>query len=294
MSIQTFKKKGIITANGVKISGKPAYNFWISQGPHGPLPQNNILPFGTSGFSLEGGRRSSSYIGKTYSMSKNGTPFYGQFPIGWGGTCGRYPKSEPVFNCPDVLVDVKGKQFEYVKPSVLSTKGMLEKKYKWIHNGKYPNYWVQPVYPNSNLSDNASQGVYIHNVAASNICVNNTNRTDKFINYYKRCGPTGCYTTPALFKSYNIISQNGLYTKMLHIPQDSSQYTLQIQRKCANPIGGQKPFPYAANNTRSPSIGSLSSSTVQSSTNGPPPPILTPYYLKPPRWYTQDNNLSQM
>ena len=81
---------------------------------------------------------------------------------------------------------------------------------------------------------------------------------------------------------------------MLHIPQDSSQYTLQIQRKCSDPIGVQKPFPYAANNTRSPSIGSLSSSTVQSSTNGPPPPILTPYYLKPPRWYTQDNNLSQM
>ena len=93
---------------------------------------------------------------------------------------------------------------------------------------------------------------------------------------------------------YNIISQNGLYTKMLHIPQDSSQYTLQIQRKCANPIGGQKPFPYAANNTHSPSIASLSSSTVQTGTNGPPPAIITPFYVKPPHWYTQTNNISQM
>jgi len=294
MSIQTFKKKGIITANGVKISGKPAYKYWVSQGPHGPLKQNNILPFGQSGFSLEGTRRTGTYIGKTYRMSKSGTPFDGQFPIGWGGTNGRYPKSQPLLNCPEVLVDVRGKQFEFVKPSVLSTKGMLEKKYKWIHNGKYPNYWVQPVYSNSNLSDNASQGLYIHNVAASNICVNNTNRTDKFINYYRKGGPTGCSTTPALYKSYNIISENGLYTKMLHIPQESSQYTLQIQRKCTDPLGPQKPFPYAANNTHTPSIASLSSSTVQTGANGPPTGIITPFYLKPPRWYTQINNLSQM
>ena len=294
MSIQTFKKKGIITANGVKISGKPAYKFWISQGPHGSSIQNNILPFGQSGFSLEGTRRTGTYIGKTYRMSKSGTPFYGQFPIGWGGTCGRYPKSQPLLNCPEVLVDIRGKQVEFVKPSVLSTKGMLERKYKWIHNGTYPNSWVQPTYPNCNLSDNASQGVYIHKLSASNICVNNTNKTDKFIDYYRRGGPTGCSTTTALYKSYNIISQNGLYTKMLHIPQDSSQYTLQIQRKCSNPLNNQKPFPYAANNNSTAGIASLSSSTVQSSTNGPPPPILTPFYLTPPKWYTQNKNLSQM
>ena len=294
MSIQTFKKKGLITANGVKISGKSSYRYWISQGPHGPLQQNNILPFSKSGFSLEGSRRTGTYIGKSYRMSKSGTPFYGQFPIGWGGTNGKYPKTEPLLNCPEVLGDVRGTQFEYVKPSVLSTKGMLERKYKWIHNGRYPNYWVQPVYPNSNLSDNSSQGVYIHNVAASNICVNNTNKFNKFIGYYRPGGATGCSTTPALYKSYNIISQNGLYTKMLNIPQQSSQYTLQIQRKCTNPTGIQKPFPYAANNTCTPSIASLSSSTVQSGSNGPPVGMITPVYLTPPEWYTQNNNLSQM
>lgn len=294
MSIQTFKKKGIIIANGVKISGKPAYRFWVSQGPHGPLQQNNILPFGQSGFSLEGSRRTGTYIGKTYRMSKSGTPFYGQFPIGWGGTNGRYPKSEPLLNCPEVLVNVRGTQFEYTKPSVISTKGMIERKYKWIHTGKYPNYWVQPVYPNSNLSDNASQGVYIHNVASSNICVNNTNKFNKFIYYYRPGGSTGCSTTTALYNSYNIISGNGLYTKMLNIPQNSSQYTLQIQRKCTNPTGIQKPFPNAANNTHVPSIVSLSSSTVQSATKGPPIGMITPFYLTPPDWYTQNNNLSQM
>jgi hypothetical protein len=81
---------------------------------------------------------------------------------------------------------------------------------------------------------------------------------------------------------------------MLHIPQESSQYTLQIQRKCTDPLGIQKPFPYAANNTHTPSIASLSSSTVQTGANGPPTGIITPFYLNPPRWYTKPNNLSQM
>jgi len=295
MSLQTFKKKGIITGVGIKISGKPTHGYWISQGPFGPGKKNNVLPFGISGFSLEGGTRNQGYIGKTYAMSVNGTPFYGQFPIGWGGFMGQYAKTEPVYNMPNVKVDTRGKQYKFIKPSSLSTKGMLEKKYKWIHNGQYPNYWVQPTYCNSNLSDNVSQQVYIDTLAAKTITVNNTNKPEKFLHYYKRGGGTGCQTTNALYTSYNIIDSGGLYTKFLYIPQTASQYTLQVQRKCANPIGSQKPFPYAANNTHSPSIRSLSSSTVQIGSNGPPAPIYTPYYLRPPAWYTNRcNNIGQV
>ena len=127
MSLHTFKKKSIINSLGVKISGKPTNNFWISQGP-----ENKMIPYGTSGFSLQGGRRNQGYVGKTYQMSKNGTSFRGIFPIGYGGCCGKYPKSQPLMNCPEVKVDTRGKQYRYVKQSVISTKGMLEKKYKWI------------------------------------------------------------------------------------------------------------------------------------------------------------------
>jgi hypothetical protein len=287
MSIQTLKKKGIITGLGVKISGKPTRGFWVSQGPFGPEKQYNTLPFGISGFSLQGGTRNQGYVGKSYAMSVNGTPFYGEHPIGWGGHLGRYKKSEPVFNMPNVKVDTRGKQYRFIKPSVLSTKGMLEKKYKWINNGTYPNYWVQPVYGNGNLSDNASQQVYIDTLAAKNITVNNTNKPEKFIDYYKRCSGTGCSNTNAKYTSYNIIDSNGQYTKDLYIPQTSSQYTLQIQRKCANPIGSQKPFPFAANNSHTPSIGSLGSSTAQVGATGFPTPLLTPQYLSPPKWYTE-------
>jgi hypothetical protein len=137
------------------------------------------------------------------------------------------------------------------------------------------------------LSDNTSQQVYLDTLAAKNITVNNTNKPEKFINYYKIGGGTGCSTTNAKYTSYNIIDSGGLYTKDLYIPQTSAQYTLQIQRKCANPIGAQKPFPFATNNSHTPSIRSLGASTAQVGSNGPPPPLYTPVFLTPPRWYTE-------
>jgi len=287
MSIHTLKKKGVITGLGVKISGKPTSGYWVSQGPFGSNKQYSTIPFGISGFSINGGTRNQGYIGKSYAMSVNGTPYYHEHPIGWGGHLGQYAKSEPVFNMPNVKVDTRGKQYKFIKQSVISTKGMLEKKYKWINNGQYPNYWVQPVYSNSNLSDNASQQVYIDTLAAKYITVNNTNKPENFVNYYKKGGATGCSRTIAKYTSYNIMSANGLYTKDLYIPQTAGQQILQIQRKCANPNGSQKPFPFAANNTHTPSIRSLSASTAQVGANGPPAPLTTPVFLTPPSWYTQ-------
>ena len=280
MSIHTLKKKGVITGLGVKISGKPTSGYWVSQGPFGSNKQYSTIPFGISGFSINGGTRNQGYIGKSYAMSVNGTPYYHEHPIGWGGHLGQYAKSEPVFNMPNVKVETRGKQYKFIKQSVISTKGMLEKKYKWINNGQYPNYWVQPVYSNSNLSDNTSQQVYIDTLAAKHITVNNTNKPENFVNYYKKGGATGCSTTIAKYPSYNIMSANGLYTKDLYIPQTAGQQILQIQRKCTNPNGSQKPFPFAANNTHTPSIRSLSA-------NGPPTPLTTPVFLTPPSWYTR-------
>jgi len=283
MSIQTFKKKGIITCKGVNISGKPTGGVWLTQGPFGS--KDMLASVGNRGFSLNGGTRNVGYIGKSSAFSKNGTPFFGVIPIGNGGTNGRYPKSEPVMNFPNVRGDTQGKQYLYVKQSVLSTKGMLEKRFMWIKNGQYPNYWVQPVYGNNNLSDNASQWLYIQNKAAANTCVNDTNKPGIYTGHFRKGGATGCRTTTAKYNSYDIMASAGLYSKSLYIPQDSSQHTVQIQRKCANPIGPIKPFPFAVNNGISGTIGA-SYGAGSHSTPGPPPPILTPIYLTPPAWYT--------
>lgn len=278
MSIQCLKKKGVINY-GSRRSAKGPGGIWLSQGPFGGKNDGSLIysssgSSGFSGFSLNGGTRNVGGIGKSMAMSKNGTPFYGQFPRGSGGCCGTYANPQPVMNSPPVRGITQGQQAVFIKPSVLSTKGMLERKYKWINNGQYPNYWVQPVYGNSNLSDNASQLLYIQTKAAANICVNHTNQPEVYVDYRIKGGPTGCSTTTARYPDYKIIESNAGYTKTLYQPQTSSQYTLQVQRKCANPTGSLKPFPFASNGGSGNASG-----------NYAPPPVSQVVYDTPPDWY---------
>jgi len=276
MSLQTFKKKGIITSStGTKISGSAPGGIWITAGPFGSQGQN-VAAIGARGFSINGGTRNVGYIGKTSHFSSTGTPFIGTAARGSGGSSGLYPVSAPSFNVPDSRGQTQGKQYMFIKPSVLSTRGQLTKQFRWIHTGQYPNYWVQPINGNSNLSDNASQQVYIDKKAAASVCVNDTNKPQVYENNIKKGGATGCSKTTARHTAYDIMASAGLYTKTLRIPQNSSQYTTQIQRPCANPVGAQKPFPFAVNNNHSSS---------RKQTLGPPPPIWTTYYTTPPAWY---------
>jgi hypothetical protein len=287
MSNQTLKQK-VMNGVGANISGKPPGGIWVSQGPFGS--KGNVINANNNGFSLNGGIRPNSFIGKTYAVSVNGTSFKGIYPVGHGGTNGRYPKSQPVMNSPLVLGQTQGQQFMYIKPSVLSTKGMLERQYKWINNGQYPNYWVQPVYPNCSLSDNASQGVYLDQKAAANMCFNDINRPQVYAGYIRKGGSTGCNGTTAKY-TFDTMSANAQYTKFLYLPRDYSQYNLQIQRKCANPLGPQKPFPFAANNGNNGSVGVATGAGAPSS--GPPIPTMTPVYLTPPAWYTGELTLEE-
>ena len=242
MSIVAFKKKSVIMY-GANVSGKPPGGIWQSQGPFGPLAKVPLGAEGGEGFSLNGGTRNIGYIGKSYRMSKQGTPFRGVNPRGNGGCCGTYATPLPVYNVNEVIV--LADQYKYIKPSVLSTRGMLAKKYRWAYNGQYPNYWVQPVYT-GNQTDTASQGMYLHRVSAANTCSNDINERIKYVRNVNKCGPTLCQNTTTKFK-YNDMARNAPYTKYVNVPRDSSVRTLEIQRRCANPIGAVKPFPYAVN-----------------------------------------------
>ena len=127
MSLTTFKKKSVINY-GSKRSGKAPGGIWLPQGPYGHSTHGLQLAIhneGPVGFSINGGTRNVGYVGKTYQMSKSGTPFRGTHPIGNGGNYGKYPRPQPVLNSQEV--DTLGTQYKYIKPSVLSTKGMLEK-----------------------------------------------------------------------------------------------------------------------------------------------------------------------
>ena len=259
--------------------------------------QESLQTYGPVGFSINGGHRNVGYIGKTYGMSKSGTPYRGTQPIGFGGSFGRYPSAtlvgeysgaipnagsnqvvQPVLNSSEV--NTLGTQYIYIKPSVLSTKGMLEKRYKWVNNGQYPNYWVQPLYT-GNQVDSCSQGLYIQNLASANTCNLKVNNVGTYEGYRVNAGPTLC--TPgrstAMFK-FNDMARNGPYTKTLYQPVSYGQYNLYLTRGCNNPVGNQKPFPFAVQTGTGIKTGGTSITSVGSSCG------TSNFYLTPPAWYT--------
>lgn len=279
MSIVAFKKKSVIQYGSGR-SGKTPGGYWLPQGPFGKSTnslQIALSNYGPKGFSLNGGHRSIGYVGKSMAMSKNGTPFRGTQPLGNGGHYGQYATPRPVYNADEVIA--QGEEWAYVKPSVLSTYGMLSKKYRWIKNGQYPNYWVQPNYTGMQ-TDTASQGMYLHEKTTANMCVTDVNNPTKYIGHIKRGGATLCYTTTARFRSYNAMAAGGLYTKTLNQPLTSSQHTLYIQRPCQNQTGVQKPFPYAVNTGTGIAVGGTRVASVGNACN------TSNIYLSPPAWYT--------
>jgi hypothetical protein len=234
MSLATFKKKSIVSQHGTKISGKPPGGFWLRQGPFGSgdtvnsyMIQNN---YGVSGFSINGGRRNVGYVGQSMAMGKNGTSFKGVNPVGHGGHLGQYHQGEPVYN--SARVNTLGNQYMYIKPSVLSTYGMLRKRYRWAYNGVNPNYWVKNVGGSANLSDNYSSGLYTTNLGTKSDCVVDTNDTEKYVGHIVEHGPFGCSKTNGKGYTFNQSVSNAPYSKELGQPLTSGQYTLKTQRKC--------------------------------------------------------------
>lgn len=281
MSLTTFKKKSVINY-GSKRSGKAPGGIWLPQGPYGHSTHGLQLAIhneGPVGFSINGGTRNVGYVGKTYQMSKSGTPFRGTHPIGNGGNYGKYPRPQPVLNSQEV--DTLGTQYKYIKPSVLSTKGMLEKKYKWIHNGQYPNYWVQPIYT-GNQTDSASQGVYLRNLSSKNVVKLDVNNVGTYEGHIVKTGPTLCHTSAAKF-TFNDMSRNGPYTKILYQPVTYTDYTLHLTRGCNNPVGRQKPFPFAVQTGTGIQTGGIHVQNVGNACN------TSNVYLTPPTWYTDES-----
>jgi hypothetical protein len=285
MSLATFKKKSINKySSATKRSGKTPGGYWLTQGPFGNNTLKNVMledsikNYGSVGFSLNGSHRSIS-VGKDMKMSKQGTRFRGQYPYGNGGNGGQYFEAIPVMNAGEAIVEVKGNQWEFVKPTVTTTKNMIRQKYKGIFTGKYPNTWVQPVYT-GNQTDTASQGLYVQNKAAANYCWYDVNNVALYENYYKCLCQHGVVKDP---KGYKMVIQQSIapYTKTIHQPKDSSDYTLRVQRKCQDPKSWQKPFPFAVSNGTGQSAAGTSITSFANSCGS-----ANKVYLTPPEWYT--------
>jgi hypothetical protein len=80
------------------------------------------------------------------------------------------------------------------------------------------------------------------------------------------------------------MARNAPYTKQIRQPETSSQHTLKIQRKCANPIGTQKPFPFAVSTGTGIKTGGIRMTSVGNACN------TSNIYLTPPEWYIQSSS----
>jgi len=305
MSLTAFKRKSVIKY-GSNRSGKGPGGVWLPQGPFGHATTGLQLAIdnpGPVGFSLNGSHRNIGGVGRDMKMSKSGTPYRGVQPVGYGGTYGKYPSAtlvgpysgaikptgsdtpvvQPVLN--SQRPNTMGTQYLYIKPSVLSTNGMLDKRYRWIKTGTFPNYWVQPNYT-GNLTDTASQSVYIKTLSSKSVNNLKVNNVGEYEGSVEKCGPTLCKPgrSTAGFK-YNDLARNGPYTKTLYQPVNYDQYNLYITRKCNNPVGLQKPFPYRVRGGTSYSA-SGSSVTRFGSGCGTSENIV----LEAPEWYKEINS----
>jgi hypothetical protein len=304
MSLTAFKRKSVVQY-GTKRSGSAPGGIWLSQGPFrgGSNSLFSVASAGPQGFSLQGGCRNVGGIGRDMKMSKSGTPFRGAYAIGHGGHLGTYPSSvlvstaeseggvgalsnqpgvtapvRPVLNAG--IVPTQGSEYMYIKPSVLSTRGMLDRKYRSMYYGKYPHYWVQPVYT-GNLTDTASQGMYIQSLASQHVTQLDVNNTDTYLYHQVACGPTLCTrgTSTARF-TFDNMAHNAPYTKTLSQPVSyTGQYNTYLTRKCMNPTGAQKPFPFAVQTGTGVLTGGLSVGPVASACN------TSNTYVVPPAWY---------
>jgi|LauGreDrversion4_1035100.scaffolds.fasta_scaffold14801_5 hypothetical protein len=85
-------------------------------------------------FSINGTYRNQGYVGQSSlsrSLPKNGSQ-------GYGGCCGSYLPVKPILSAVTSTEDNT-----FVKSSVLSTSGMLAKRYRWIKRG-YPFSSLKP------------------------------------------------------------------------------------------------------------------------------------------------------
>ena len=93
----------------------------------------NTMSVGADGgFSLNGTHRNIGYIGQTsLSRSLPRTPMKGATAKGHGGCCGTYLQ-RPIIQSGVTSPEYSSTQTPIIKPSVMSMRGMLSSKYRWV------------------------------------------------------------------------------------------------------------------------------------------------------------------
>jgi len=183
----------------------------------------NNLSVGRPQFSLNGGHRSQGYVGQdNLGRYLSRTIYGGNVPKGNGGCCGTYTQS---ITANAGMITTENPNI--IKPSVKSTRGMLDTKYRWVRRPQ-PFAVVKPD-TNNNITDHSS---YITNLSRKSIDCTAVNKT--FPN--PACGP--CAKLPGFSStaSRNVINTATVISdpsqvKSLSLSQ--SEYIERVfHRKC--------------------------------------------------------------
>ena len=204
------------------------------------------------GFSLSGGPRTTSYVGKSMRNSPNGTRYKGSYPVNFSQTEGVISKATMC----NQIIELRGNAPSQQK-SVGNNKSMISSRNKWIHGGVYPNVWVQPV-------KEMSYEEYTKQRVLREDCENGRNIPTQ--------GGEDCCDCEDAFEGSNVKiyyrpidklkkCNDGVVKDMDPYSTSSSLRTLRLQNKC---IDTDKPFPYYTTNpgvlnTRLISCGAISS-----------------------------------
>lgn len=195
---------------------------------------HNMSVGSPDGFSLNGTHRNQGYVGQT-SLSRflSRTTMKGTTAKGHGGCCGQY------YEAPVVQTAVTSlENSSVVKPSVVSTKGMIDNKYRWVRRGQ-PFVSVKPDV-NRNLN---TQHQYVENLKKKTIqsSCSVVSSTEKVI-------PVGCDTIDTTSKPR--VSRISRYCKLYVKPKQSvvdetglpysveqkdyETYITELHKKCAD------------------------------------------------------------
>lgn len=182
----------------------------------------NNLSVGQKQFSINGTTRNQGYIGQTsLSRSLIHTPLKDSVPRGHGSCCSTPQpiiKASEIYSLEDNTV---------VKPSVLSTKGLLASRYRWI-NRPFPNTVVKNV---SSINDQTDYIARLKNRTLRNI-ENYCPPPEAGKNVGKRvCSSTVLKTA----NGFSIFSKSKVNCDVAKDMETKSQtkYVMSLQDKCA-------------------------------------------------------------
>tara|TARA_B100001121_G_C18636755_1_gene597087 strand:- start:188 stop:985 length:798 start_codon:yes stop_codon:yes gene_type:complete len=259
MSLHTLKKKSVAKLN---LSGRSPEQTWMVQGPYGKLTPSFVKASG--GFSLNGGYRNVGAVGPTnLGKSVTRTPFRGPEPMGHGTCCGTYKRE--IHSSGSCCTNNNN----YIKPSVLSTKGMLDKKYRWFTSNMSSNKgWV--VKPGDNYPLNSSQGLYIEQVRTEAALHKTSDISGNGLPYAAKRG--GCSNRTLNFTGTKRIPCAS-YTKTVPVTITSGENIPYRQRNCLAQTGAQTNV-YLANGSYFTEKLSLNSENKPNPCSDPPAPAV--------------------